>query len=89
LIAVNLRTADPLVVTMGYLVYRRSVDMAAEILGGHDEVARFLGTSLEAVRSWASGRAEPPLKCVMRLVELIEQKTVNAARTATASRFNR
>ena len=63
--------------------------MAAEILGGHDEVARFLGTSLEAVRGWASGRAEPPLKCVMRLVELIEQKTVSAARVATASRSKR
>ena len=86
---VNLRAADSLVATMAFIVYRRSIEMAAEILGGHDEVARFLGTSLEAVRSWASGRAEPPLKCVMRLVELIEQKTVSAARTATASRFNR
>lgn len=75
--------------TMGYIVYRRSVEMAAEILGGHEEVARFLGTSLEAVRNWVSGRAEPPLNFVMRLVELIEQKTVSAARTATASRSKR
>jgi hypothetical protein len=63
--------------------------MAAEILGGHEEVARFLGTSLEAVGSWASGQAEPPRSFLTRLVELIEQKTVHAARTATASRSKR
>ncbi len=74
---------------MGYIVYRRSLEMAAEILGGYDEVARFLGTNPEAVGSWASGSAEPPLSFVLRLVELIEQKTVNAARTATASRSKR
>lgn len=74
---------------MGYMVYRRSVEMAVEILGSHDAVARFLGTSLDVVGSWAAGTAEPPLKYLVRLVELIEQRTVNAARTATASRSKR
>lgn len=74
---------------MADLVYRRSVQMAAEILGSHEGVARFLGTNLDVVRSWVAGTAEPPLNLVLRLVELIEQRTVNAARIATAGRSRR
>ena len=74
---------------MEYTVYRRSVEIAATILGSRDAVARYLGTSLDVVENWAAGTAEPPLKYLSRLVELIEQRTVNAARTATASRSKR
>jgi hypothetical protein len=74
---------------MADLVYRRSVEMAAEILGSHEGVAQFLGTTVDEVASWAAGTAEPPISFVLRLVELIEQKTVNAARTATVGRSRR
>ena len=71
------------------LVYRRSVEMAAQILGSHDGVAQFLGTTVDVVAGWVAGTAEPPASFVVRLVELIEQKTVNAARVATVDRSRR
>jgi len=67
-------------------LYRRSVQLAAQILGGHEAVAQFLGTPVEVVAGWAAGTAEPPASYVVRLVELIEQRTVNAARTSTVGR---
>ena len=70
-------------------VYSRCVDMATEILGGQEAVATYLGATPEAVASWASGAAEPALDFFLRLVELIEQKTVNAARSATVVRSRR
>jgi hypothetical protein len=63
--------------------------MAAEILGSYEGVAQFLGTTVDAVAGWAAGTTEPPLNFLPRLVELIEQKLVNAARMATASRSKR
>lgn len=74
---------------MADLVYRRSVKMAAEILGSHEGVARFLGTTVDTVAGWAAGTAVPPAGLLARLVELIEQKMVQAARTATAGRPRR
>lgn len=74
---------------MGKPVYQRSVEMAAEILGSADAVAAYLGIPAEEVLGWAQGRAEPAPAIVQRLVELIEEKTVNAARSATAVRSRR
>jgi hypothetical protein len=74
---------------MADVVYRRSVEMATEILGSQEGVAKFLGTTADVVAAWVAGTAEPPVSFVARLVELIEQKTVHAARTATAGRSRR
>lgn len=74
---------------MADVLYRRSVLMAAQILGSHEGVAQFLGTSVDVVAGWAAGTAEPSASYVVRLVELIENKTVNAARTATVGRSKR
>jgi hypothetical protein len=70
-------------------VYSRTVDMAAEILGGQEAVATYLGATPEMVAAWATGAAEPALDFFLKLVELIEQKTVNAARSATVVRSRR
>lgn len=74
---------------MAKAVYQRSIEMAAEILGGNDAVARYLGVKPADVRNWVEGSAEPAINLFLRLVELIEQKTVNAARTATVVRSKR
>jgi predicted transcriptional regulator len=74
---------------MGKTVYRRSVEMAGEILGGNEAVAKHLGVTTDEVRSWAEGKTEPAIALFLRLVELIEQKTVKAARTATVVRSRR
>lgn len=67
-------------------VYQRSVEMAAQILGGHDAVAEYLGIAPEMVANWAAGHSEPAVNFFLRLVELIERKTVEAARSATVVR---
>ena len=74
---------------MAKAVYQRSVEMAAEILGSNDAVAQYLGVNPAEVLSWLEGRAEPAINLFLRLVELIERKTVNAARTATVVRSKR
>jgi len=70
-------------------VSRRSVQIATEILGGHEAVATYLGVTVEDVTSWIQGRTEPAFALFLRIVELIEQKTVSAARTATVVRSRR
>lgn len=74
---------------MAKAVYQRSVEMAAEILGSNDAVAQYLGVNPADVLSWLEGRAEPAVNLFLRLVELIEKQTVNAARTATVVRSKR
>jgi predicted transcriptional regulator len=74
---------------MAKAVYQRSIEMAAEILGGNDAVARYLGVSPADVLSWLEGRAEPAINLFLQLVDLIEEKTVSAARTATVVRSRR
>lgn len=74
---------------MAKAVYQRSIEMAAEILGGNEAVARYLGVNPAEVLSWLDGRAEPAINLLLRLVDLIEEKTVYAARTATVVRSRR
>jgi hypothetical protein len=74
---------------MAKSVYRRTLDMAAEILGGQEAVATYLGATPEMVASWTAGTSEPAVSFFLRLVELIEEKTVNAARSATVVRRRR
>lgn len=70
-------------------VYQRSVEMATQILGSNDAVARYLGVNPAEVMSWLEGRAEPAINLFLKLVDLIERKTVDAARTATVVRSKR
>jgi hypothetical protein len=74
---------------MAKAVYQRSIEMAAEILGDNEAVARYLGVNRAEVLSWLEGRAEPAIALFLRLVDLIESKTVSAARTATVVRSKR
>lgn len=70
-------------------VYQRSVEMATQILGSSDAVAHYLGVNPAEVLSWLEGRAEPAINLFLKLVDLIERKTVDAARTATVVRSKR
>lgn len=70
-------------------VYRRSVEMAAEVLGGDEAVATYLGVTATDVANWKAGDSEPAIAFFLRIVDLIEQKTVSAARTATVVRSRR
>lgn len=74
---------------MAKTVYGRCVEKAAEILGGQEAVARHLGATPAMVTSWIEGETEPPTHYLLRLVDLIESRTVTAARTATVVRSRR
>ena len=74
---------------MSKAVYQRSVEMATQILGSNDAVAHYLGVNPGEVLSWVEGRAEPAINLFLRLVDLIERNTVDAARTATVVRSRR
>jgi hypothetical protein len=74
---------------MAKAVYQRSVEMATQILGSNEAVARYLDVNPAEVLSWLEGRAEPAISLFLRLVDLIEKKTVDAARTATVVRSKR
>jgi hypothetical protein len=74
---------------MARSTYIRAVDMAAEILGGHEAVATYLGATPEMVASWAAGQSEPAVRFFLRLVDLIGQQTADAARSATVVRSKR
>jgi DNA-binding transcriptional regulator YdaS (Cro superfamily) len=63
--------------------------MAAEILGGQEAVAQHLGIAPDLVASWMTGATEPAIDLFLRIVDLIEQNTVKAARTATVVRSRR
>lgn len=76
-------------VPMAKAVYQRSVEMATEILGSNEAVARYLGVNPAEVLSWLEGRAEPAINFFLQIVDLIEKKTVNAARMATVVRSRR
>jgi hypothetical protein len=75
--------------SVGRDVSRRSVKAAVEILGGNEAVAKYLGVRPEDVLSWTQGRSEPDFELFLRIVALIEERTVNAARTATVVRSRR
>jgi predicted transcriptional regulator len=74
---------------MARSIYARAVESAAEILGGEEAVATYLGATPEMVASWAAGQSEPAVKFFLRLVDLIEQQTVKAARSSAVVRSKR
>jgi hypothetical protein len=74
---------------MSKAIHQRSVEMATEILGSSEAVARYLGVKPAEVLSWLEGRAEPAINFFLKLVDLIEDNTVRAARTATVVRSRR
>jgi hypothetical protein len=51
--------------------YARALHRACLILGGVEELARHLGVSDAAMRSWLEGRDEPPQMVFLAAVEIV------------------
>ena len=51
------------------------LERAAEILGGAEQVAAYLGVSPAHVRIWMRGMFSPPADVFLRLVDLLSEQT--------------
>jgi len=60
---------------MATSVYSRALQRAAEMLGGRDKVAKYLGVPQADVTRWISGAAKPPRLHFLRAVEFIIDET--------------
>jgi hypothetical protein len=55
-------------------LHARLLERAAEILGGENEVAAYLGVSLAHLRIWTRGMFAPPADIFLKLVDLISEE---------------
>jgi len=52
-------------------VHARALQRAAEVLGGKDELRKFLGATTQELEEWMTGVATPPTEVFLRVVDVI------------------
>jgi hypothetical protein len=50
---------------------RHLVESASRQAGGDESLARRLGVSLDTLKAWADGRAEPPPSALAKLIAMV------------------
>jgi transcriptional regulator with XRE-family HTH domain len=70
---------------MGRAFYIESVEDAAALAGGYDQLADALGVSAGEVRGWAAGTAIPEVSALLRLIDLVTGAPDPRGRSTTAS----
>jgi len=50
---------------------RRMVARAAQLLGGEEQLARYLGVSTTRLFLWSTGAEKPPLSAFLRLADIL------------------
>jgi hypothetical protein len=58
--------------------YIRPLENARRVAGGDEQLAAVLRTSTEALSSWLSGEAPPPMKTFMAAVHLVGRSTLKS-----------
>ena len=56
---------------MGKALYIQSVEDAASMAGGYDDLAAELGVSIDEVESWAAGSVIPECAMFLRIIEIL------------------
>jgi hypothetical protein len=56
---------------MGRALYIESVEDAASVVGGYEELAAALGVSTDEVKNWSSGMTIPECMVFLRLLGLL------------------
>jgi hypothetical protein len=69
---------------MDEAVYMRSVEQAAELAGGYEELARRLQVPTEDVIDWSRGKDKPGVDVFLLMLDLIMDETHKLSRAATA-----
>ena len=57
--------------SMGKALYIQSVEDAASIAGGYEQLAAQLGVSVDEVESWSAGSVIPECAVFLRLIEIL------------------
>lgn len=60
---------------MASSVYSRTLQKAAELVGGRKKLARLLRVPAKDLDSWIADEAKPPLNVFLRVVDLILDET--------------
>ena len=60
---------------MASSVYSRTLQKAAELLGGRKKLARVLRIPMTDLEAWIADEAKPPLNVFLRVVDLIIDET--------------
>jgi hypothetical protein len=58
--------------------YIRPLENARRVAGGDEQLAAVLRTSTEALSSWLSGEASPPMKTFMAAVHLVGRSNLKS-----------
>jgi hypothetical protein len=64
-------------------VYSRTLQKAAELMGGYSKLCRHLRVPLAELQRWVEDRAVPPIGVFLRAVDLILDETPPPAGTDT------
>ncbi|HUQ26574.1 MAG TPA: hypothetical protein VM140_12965, partial [Burkholderiales bacterium] len=56
---------------MAASVYSRTLQKAADVLGGRKKLARILRVPINDLEMWIADEAKPPLNVFLRVVDLI------------------
>ena len=70
--------------THGSAVSMRSVDHAAELVGGYEALGQRLGVRTEQVMDWSLGLASPNTATLLFVLDLIMQETQKLSSAAVA-----
>ena len=60
---------------MASSIYSRALQRASELMGGRDELAKFLDVPAADLHKWISGGARPPQSVFLRVVDYIIDET--------------
>lgn len=60
---------------MAASVYSRTLQKAAELLGGHDPLRRYLRVRKETLQKWLDDKAVPPKKTFLKTIEVLLHET--------------
>jgi hypothetical protein len=52
-------------------VYSRTLQKAADLLGGRNKLARMLRVPMKDLEAWIADEAKPPLNVFLRVVDLV------------------
>ncbi|MEA3194869.1 MAG: hypothetical protein QOD26_3202 [Betaproteobacteria bacterium] len=67
---------------MAASVYSRTLQKAAELVGGRKKLARILRVPTKDLEMWIADEAKPPLNVFLRVVDLIIDETGSAPEAA-------
>jgi hypothetical protein len=70
-------------------VYARTLQRAAQLLGGPERLINYLGVDAPTLENWLAGSSTPPIQVFLRVVDVIAAESLPSTRPGNASRIER